>query len=294
MGSMSGFFAWYELLTTDRAAAQAFYASVVGWGVQDASTPDLAYSRLEAGQLAVAGLMELPPEARRLGAKPRWMGYVSVDVLDASARQIERLGGAVYVPPTTSNIGRIAVVADPQGASFALIERSERGQPGNDQPANDDNPNQPGLVGWHELVAANSASALAFYRAIFAWQQLQTEDGPIQSYRLFGAGGRTIGGMLDKRPVEPVPFWLFYFNVDDLDAASGRVQAHGGQLFEGPFAVPGGSWIARYVDPQGAIFALQGRRDPNRTEPSRGEEVSWSTEWGGISSRGRLLARPLR
>jgi len=291
MGSTSGFFAWYELLTTDRAAAQAFYGNVIGWSVQDASTPELGYSRINAGQLAVGGLMELPPEARRLGAKPRWMGYVGVDDLDAAARQIERTGGAVYVAPTTSNIGRIAVVADPQGASFALIGRGERGQPGNDPPANIDL-GRPGHVGWHELMAADSASALAFYREIFAWQQLETEDGPIQSYRLFGAGGRTIGGMLDKRPIEPVPFWLFYFNVDDLDAASGRVRAHGGQLFEGPFAVPGGGWIARYVDPQGAIFALQGGRDPNRIEPSKGAEVSWSTEWGGISSRGRLLAKP--
>jgi hypothetical protein len=100
--------------------------------------------------------------------------------------------------------------------------------------------------------------------------------------------------MLDKRPIEPVPFWLFYFNVDDLDAASERVQAHGGQLFEGPFAVPGGQWIARYVDPQGAIFALQGGRDSNRIEPSRRDEISWSTAWGGIASRGRLVTKPGR
>jgi predicted enzyme related to lactoylglutathione lyase len=289
MGSSSGLFAWYELLTTDIAAAQAFYAGVVGWDAQDASKPDLAYTRLSAGQQAVAGLMELPPEARRLGAMPRWMGYVGVDDVDAAAQKIERLGGAIYVPPTTSNIGRIAVVADPQGATFGLIRRGPPDQPAGAPPADDDRTRR-GQVGWHELVAADSLKALAFYQESFAWQKLETEDGPA-TYRLFGAGGRSIGGMLDKRPIEPVPFWLFYFNVDDLDAASARVEAAGGQLFEGPFAVPGGSWIARYVDPQGAIFALQGGRDPSHIVPIKGAEVSWSTEWRGISTRGRMVIK---
>jgi hypothetical protein len=55
-----GRFAWYELMTTDVTAATAFYANVIGWGAQDASTPDLAYTLLTAGTASVAGLMELP------------------------------------------------------------------------------------------------------------------------------------------------------------------------------------------------------------------------------------------
>ena len=58
----------------------------------------------------------------------------------------------------------------------------------------------------------------------------------------------------------PVPFWLYYFNVDDVDAAAQRVKAGGGQILDGPLEVPGGSWIVQCTDPQGAMFALEGKR----------------------------------
>jgi len=117
-----GRFAWYELITADPAGARAFYTTVVGWGAQDASTSDLAYTLLTSEGVPVAGLMDLPEDARKMGATPRWMGYVSVKDTDATADRIRRLGGAVYVPPTDSNIGRIAVVADPQTATLGLVK----------------------------------------------------------------------------------------------------------------------------------------------------------------------------
>ena len=115
-------FAWYELLTTDVEAACAFYGEVVGWGAKDASTPELAYTVLTSDEIPVGGLMDLPEEGRRLGATPRWLGYVAVDDIDATASQIKRRGGAVLLPPTDSNIGRVSVVADPQKATFALVD----------------------------------------------------------------------------------------------------------------------------------------------------------------------------
>ncbi len=65
--------------------------------------------------------------------------------------------------------------------------------------------------------------------------------------------------MFNNRPMDPVPFWLYYFNVGDVDAAVERVRAPAAG-FEGPLEMPGGSWIARCRDPQGAAFALQGKR----------------------------------
>src|ERR1700720_2758938 len=124
-----GRFVWYELMTTDMAAAKAFYANVVGWSAQDASTPDLAYALFTAGKASVSGLMDLPEDARKMGATPRWMGYVGCSDVDATAQRITRLGGAVFVPPTDSNIGRIAVVADPQMASLALVTGLKPGPP---------------------------------------------------------------------------------------------------------------------------------------------------------------------
>ena len=277
-----GRFVWYELMTTDVVAARAFYGQVVGWDARDASTPELAYSLFTAGTASVGGLMDLPEAARKMGATPRWMGYVGVDDLDATADRIKRLGGAVYVPPTDTNIGRIAVVADPQTASLALLKGPK---PGDQRPAE---PDQPGRVGWHELLAADWKRAFAFYRELFGWQK--ADVGPSDTYRLFSAGGQTIGGMFTKRPIEPVPFWLFYFNIGDIDAAAERVKSGGGQIMAGPLEMPDGSWIVRCTDPQGAVFALQGTRSPDHA--GREPEVGWTTEWGGFSSKGRLVGKP--
>src|ERR1700742_2012956 len=83
-----GRFAWYELLTTHLAEAGAFYGKVVGWDVRDASTPEMAYTVLTVGDVPVGGLMDLPEEGRRLGATPRWVGYVTVDDTDETVVQI--------------------------------------------------------------------------------------------------------------------------------------------------------------------------------------------------------------
>jgi predicted enzyme related to lactoylglutathione lyase len=271
-----GRFAWYELITTDVAAARSFYTKVIGWDAQDASTPGLPYTLFTAGKASVSGLMELPDEGRKKGALPRWMGYVAVKDVDAAANRFKALGGAVYVPPTNSNIGRITVVADPQAADLALVQGLKTGRRSPVEPG------KPGRVGWHELLATDSEKALAFYGELFGWQKADTEIGPTDTYQLFSAGGRTIGGVSTKRPMDPVPYWVYYINVDDVDAAAERVNAAGGRVFEGPLQIRSDNWIARCADPQGAAFALQGGR--NR------DAVGWSSEWGGFSSKGRLVS----
>jgi predicted enzyme related to lactoylglutathione lyase len=276
-----GRFVWYELITTDMAAAKAFYSKVVGWGAQDVSTPDLTYTLFTAGRAEVSGLIDLPEDGRKMGATPRWMGYVGVDDVDATADRIKRLGGAVYVPPTNSNIGRISVVADPQRATLGLVEGLKPGQP---QPAE---LGELGRVGWHELLAADREKAFAFYGELFGWQKADAETGPTDTYQLFSAGGQTIGGMFTKHPTEPGPFWLYYFNIGDIDAAAERVKSGGGQIFEGPHELPDGSWIVQCTDPQGAALALQGTRSQDGAS-----ELGWSTEWGGFSSKGRLVTNP--
>ena len=282
-----GGFVWYELLTTDVAAAKAFYGAVIGWGAQDASTPNLAYALFSAGNAPVSGLMELPDDARKLGATPRWVGYVGVDDVDQTTERIKRLGGAVYVPPTDSNIGRISVVADPQSATLAVVKGLKPGR----QPVE---LGESGHVGWHELLAANWQTAFAFYREVFDWQQPVPEIGPMDSYQLISAGGQTIGGIFTKLPTVPLPFWLYYFNVDDIDVAAERVKSSGGCVAQGPVELQDGSWIARCIDPQGAMFALQGPRSRRDLDQMSATELTWSAEWGGITSRGRVVSKPRR
>ncbi|MFL6820053.1 MAG: VOC family protein [Bradyrhizobium sp.] len=279
-------FAWYELLTTDVPAAQAFYCDVVGWGAHDASTPDLPYTSLSVGGTPLGGLMPLPQDAKDKGARPRWMGYVGVRDVDLTTDLVKRLGGSVYVPPTNSNIGRIAVIADPQTAILGLVERSvPSGKKALEMDA-------PGLVGWHELLATDWAKAFTYYRELFGWERAAVDLGPTETYQLFSTGGQTAGGIFTKRPVEPVPYWLYYFNVEDIDAAADRVKRAGGQIFEGPIEVPEESWIARCIDPQGAIFALQGKRSQAARAKDPAGQVGWSTSWSGITSRGRLVEKP--
>ena len=279
----SAVFVWYELLTTDVPAAQSFYRKVVGWDVQDASTPELAYRLFGVGGTSVAGLMELPLEGRKKGATPRWMGYVAVEDVDGTVDRLRRLGGAVYVPPMDSNIGRLAVVADPQTATLALIKGLKYGDPATA-------PGGPGRVAWHELLAADAKAAFEFYGSLLGWQKADPLATPIESYRLFAAGERTMGGMFNKIASAPVPFWLYYFEVADLDLAMGRVRAEGGQITRGPIELWADVWIAHGVDPQGAVFALQGKRTGagQADHPQSAPQVGWSAKWGDISSRGRL------
>ncbi len=279
-----GHFAWYELLTTDLAEAAAFYRKVVGWDVKDASTPELAYTVLTGGDGPVGGLMELPEEGLRMGATPRWAGYIAVDDMDATTTQMRRLGGAILLPPTDTNIGRVSVVADPQKATFALVSGLTYGQR---QPGSLD---EPARVGWHELLAEDRNTIFDFYGELFGWQRASSETDPADLYRLFSVAGQTVGGMLTKLPSVAQPCWLYYFNVDDIGAAAERVTAGGGHVLQGPIELPDGCWIMRCVDPQGALFALQGTANEKGIERSA-SEVGWSAKWEGIASRGQDGAR---
>jgi uncharacterized protein len=272
-----GYFAWYELITTDVAAAATFYRDVVGWGTKEASTSELRYVLFTAGESSTAGLMELPEEGRKLGATPRWMGYIGVSDVHTAADRIRRLGGAVYLPPTDTNIGRISVVADPHTATFAVVN----GLPETSQQPADSG--KLGRIGWNELFAADPDKEVAFYCELFGWQRADTENHLTDAYVSLSAGGQVIGGAFRKSPEETLPFWLFYFNVEDLDAAVERVRAGGGQASCNDDELPGGFWVAHCIDPQGARFGLQGKR-------GHASRVGWSTEWQGFSSRGRLVA----
>ena len=277
MANDPGYFTWYELMTTDVAAAAAFYRDVVGWGTQEAPTPKLAYTLFTTGGAPAAGLIELPEEARRMGASPRWMGYVRVGDVPSMVERIKRLGGVVYVPLADVKIGRISVVADPNSATFALIDRLRI------RPQEPTEHGKIGRIGWHELLAVDLEKEFAFYCELFGWRDADDEDYRIAGYHAFSAGGLVIGGASKKRPDELTPFWLFYFNVDDLDAAVKRVEAGGGKAFRAEGEVSGRLSIAHCFDPQRAPFALRGKQ-------SHALKVGWSAEWRGFSSRGQLMA----
>lgn len=247
-------FIWYELMTSDLDAAEAFYTAVVGWNAE--TWPgEFRYTIVKAGDTGVAGLMALPAEATAMGTPPCWVGYIQADDVDAAAARLGKAGGHVHRQPSDiPNVGRFSVVADPQGAIFILFKPTGEGMP---EPA----PMTPGHVGWRELYAEDWSAAFDFYTGQFGWTKGEAYDmGPMGTYQLFATGGDATGGMMDKPAQMPAPAWLYYFNVDDIDAAMKRVTYHGGQVLNGPMEVPGNAWIIQAKDPQGAMFALVGWR----------------------------------
>jgi predicted enzyme related to lactoylglutathione lyase len=249
-----GRFVWYELLTSDVEGAKEFYVKVMGWSARDLSSPGVTYVLFTVGETVVAGLMQLWGGARTMGTTPHWVGYVGVDDVDAAADRVERRGGAVSVPPTDiSNVSRFSVFVDPQAAALGVLKwmRSVDGQPA-DMGAR-------GCVGWHELIATDREKALAFYSGLFGWQHADADVSTLGTYQLFSAGGETIGGMVTGPATMPA-LWLYYFNVGDIDAAAKRVTVRGGRIFGDPLELRGGSWVIQCADPQGAAFALEGKR----------------------------------
>jgi len=248
-------FVWYELMTTDPSTAEVFYRGVVGWGTQPFTGHEhMDYTMWTVGEEPIGGLMELPEEARRGGAPPHWLGYVGVADVDAAAEKAGQLGGCVLVAPQDiPGAGRFAVVADPQGATFALYQTAAPGEETGEPPGG------PGRFSWHELATTDHEAAFEFYRGLFGWTVHQDMDmGEHGIYRIYGPeGAPPLGGMFTKPAAMPgPPVWVYYATVDDLDAAVERVRQAGGQVVLEPMEVPGGDRIAQCLDPQGAFFAL--------------------------------------
>lgn len=247
----SNFF-WYELMTTDVAAAENFYTNVVGWTAEPFGGASMPYIVFSAGDRGVAGLMLLPEEAKAMGTPPSWMGYIHATDVDAATERLRKAGGKVHrAPSDIPTVGRFSVVADPEGAAFMLMSPT-----GPDQPPVA--PNTPGHVGWHELYAADHKTAFDFYAGQFGWKKHRDFDmGEMGNYLIYGdGGGEDSGGMMNRPSGLPISFWQFYFTVPDIDSAALRIADNGGTITFGPMQVPGGSWIVNAQDPQGAHFAL--------------------------------------
>ena len=115
-----GAFSWNELLTTDPGAAKEFYTQLFGWTTEEWPMGDYTYLVVKVGGESSGGIMAIPEAAK--GMPPAWGPYVTVDDVDATAAQAEKLGGKICVPPRDiPSVGRFTVIADPQGAVISAI-----------------------------------------------------------------------------------------------------------------------------------------------------------------------------
>jgi predicted enzyme related to lactoylglutathione lyase len=246
---------WYELLTSDMKAAEKFYTNVVGWTVTPFDGSPQPYDLWMRGDHQPAGGVMTIPEGMHF--PPHWEMYVGVDKLEDAAAHIKRLGGKALGPLIdVPNVGRMQTMTDAQGAVFAIYEpapgaqREAEGEP------------QVGGGSWHELMTTDAEGAMKFYTDVFGWKPTETMDmGPMGKYHMFGRAF-PLGGMMNKpKEMAQVPsHWGLYFRVPDINAATNRVKASGGQILNGPMEVPGGDMIVNCMDPQGASFSLHAKK----------------------------------
>ncbi|HET7469287.1 MAG TPA: VOC family protein, partial [Gemmatimonadales bacterium] len=121
----TGAMCWNELATTDTMGAEAFYAGLFGWSATSRDIGGARYTTFARNGEPCGGMLPIDPARGAL--PPHWMVYFAVSDCDGQVALVQSLGGAVRVPPTdVADVGRFAVVADPEGAAFAILEKAAR------------------------------------------------------------------------------------------------------------------------------------------------------------------------
>ena len=263
MANHHGDFIWYELSTPDIDAAQAFYAPLLGWSFADSGMENMEYHIFSTPESAVGGMFKPPAD---VPMPPAWLGYIGVDDVDKMAESITHGGGTVHMPPTDiPGVGRMAMLADPQGAMFYIM----RGLSDEESLSFSYDRPRPGHCAWNELSTSDPADALHFYGQRFGWVKDGDLDmGPLGKYEFLrhagrgeaGSGAGILGAVMPKMPEMPVCAWTYYFRVPDIDTAVAHINANSGRILQEPMEIPGGDFSLCALDPHGAAFGLVGGR----------------------------------
>ncbi len=248
-----GDFIWYELMTGDAAGAEAFYGAVTGWTAGGEVAPDYRIFNLDGKPFG--GLLARPEFKAGGEMPPAWVGYVAVDDVDAAAAAVQADGGQLHMGPRDiPEVGRLAMLTDPQGVAFYVMREVS------EEPSTSFDPSAAGHCNWNELAVPDPEAALAFWGKHFGWTGGDAMPmGEMGDYRFIDHAGRTIGAVMKNAGGRP-PSFLFYFGVADIDAAARAVTGGGGTVHHGPGPIPGGHFIVVATDPQGAWFGLVGPR----------------------------------
>src|SRR5947199_4797632 len=166
-----GTFSWADVTTTDQDAAKRFYTGLFGWEADDRPVGDgVYYSMMELGGRDVAAISPQPQQQREAGVPPMWNNYITVESADAAADRATQLGATVHAPAfDVMDVGRMAVIQDPQGAFFMAWEPKQHIGAGL--------VNAPGAVAWNELVSPDLDASAEFYRELLGWQLEPMEGG---------------------------------------------------------------------------------------------------------------------
>ena len=260
---MAGRPIWYELMTPDPAAVAPFYRAVTGWEIPaggHAMPNGSEYREIKRSDGGFAGgVLTLTSQMAGSGVRANWSTYFEVDDVDAAVAKATGMGAAVHMPAMTMpGVGRMAMIADPQGAVFYLMDPT----PPPDQPdAQSDvfKSRAPGHCWWNELETTDEPGATAFYTALFGWSAEQTMPmGDKGDYRFVEAGGEQVGAINPWMADYMTVGWVPYFGVVDIDAAKAAAEAEGGTVTHDVHQVPNGDFIFTATDPAGAPVGFVG------------------------------------
>lgn len=251
MGAVKSKFVWYDLMTTDLEGSKAYYGQLLGWTIGKFDLGEMGtYDMIQNGEEPLGGYMALDPA---LGIPSHWVSYVAVENVDACCEKAIALGGKVCVPAMDiPNVGRFAVLEDPQGGIFSPYQSSEAC--GETPPCEGKDP--AGRFVWNELLTSDPVAAAAFYTALFGWGHRTEQMGDFGEYHLFLLGEEMVGGMMKAPLPQPRPYWMPYLGVPQVDAAAQKAIALGGVQFVPPTDIPTVGRFAVVQDPAGAIVAL--------------------------------------
>ena len=254
---MTGRPIWFELMTPDIDAVRPFYRAVVGWEIADSGmsvgTGNMDYRAIARSDGGMAGgVLEMSQDMLDHGAKPGWLAYFEVDDVAASVARIEQLGGKTHMPPRTIEVGTMAMVADPQGAPFYVMDPT----PPPDRPdAQSDvwDAMADERCRWIELATTDAPAAKEFYRTVLGWEFRDVMPmGAAGDYLFIRQGDDQLGAISPIMREGLPPFWLCYFGVHEA------AKANGGTQVGDPHEVPGGLFVFTAVDPAGALVAFVG------------------------------------
>ena len=258
-----GLFSWTDISLPDPAGGSKFYADLFGWQAEDQHDPEghYVYTMFSKDGKSVAGLGPQAPGAADQGIPPMWTSYATVDDIDDALAKWTEAGGSVLMPAMeVFDAGKMAIVADPQGAVMSLWDAGVHLGAGVF--------NTHGAMTWNELATRDTAAAREFLGAVLGFEFEQFEGAGAGEYWLITLGAKAEGepyaadkynggilAMDEDWPAELPSHWMVYFRVDDTDEVVARLESLGGNVSVPPFDAPVGR-IAVVNDPQGGTFSL--------------------------------------
>ncbi len=240
--SHAGRFVWRELMTQNPDAATAFYTGLFGWTTKTVPMPTGDYTMFGHDGEDLSGVMQAPE-----GAPSHWLAYLTVDDVDAACATATELGGTVLQPAfSVPNVGRMAVLADPQGAVFSPFASETPG-------ASDTERTPPEhTFCWTQLNTADAQAAADFYSALCGWT-----SSPMGPDTLVMSDGKAMRCTIMKNPQPDAPaHWLNYVAVADVAASTAKALELGASQLVPPTPIPGMGRFSVLADPTGAVISL--------------------------------------